>query len=234
MIVWGGQFDGGFPVVFLNDGARYNPSSDSWNSVSDAGAPSVRAFPTAVWTGTEMIVWGGETNTTTLPRDDGARYNPSSDSWIPMTMNQAPAGRSLHTAIWTGSEMIIWGGTSAGLGGYATYNSGGRYNPSQDTWTPTTLIGAPSPRFSHTAVWTDREMIVWGGYATDGGRYDPATDSWMQIPPSLTDTPPSRAGELAVWTGNEMILTGASPIQGSTNFTYRYIPPRTLYVYLRP
>ena len=237
MIVWGGQFDGGFPTFFLNDGARYNPSSDSWNSVSDTGAPSARAFPTAVWTGTEMIVWGGETNSSAFPaafRNDGARYNPSSDSWSPMTLNQAPAGRYLHTAVWTGSEMIVWGGTSATLGGNATYNSGGRYNPSQDTWTPTTLIGAASARYSHTAVWTDREMIVCGGYQTDGGRYDPANDSWTQISPSLPDTPPSRAGELAVWTGNEMILTGATPIQGQTNSTYRYIPPRSLYVYLRP
>ena len=32
-----------------------------------------------------------------------------------------------------------------------------------DTWTPTTLTNAPSPRYCHTAVWTGSEMIVWGG-----------------------------------------------------------------------
>lgn len=28
-----------------------------------------------------------------------------------MTSQGAPPGRSLHTAIWSGREMIVWGGT---------------------------------------------------------------------------------------------------------------------------
>src|SRR2546422_1070361 len=49
----------------------------------------------------------------------------------------------------------------------------------QDTWTPTSTVGAPTGRSLHTAVWTGSRMVVWGG-ANDntGGVYDPATDSW--------------------------------------------------------
>src|SRR5439155_16237430 len=32
------------------------------------------------------------------------------DTWTATTTSNAPAGRELHTAIWTGSEMIVWGG----------------------------------------------------------------------------------------------------------------------------
>ena len=32
-----------------------------------------------------------------------------------------------------------------------------------DNWTTTSTTNAPSPRSSHTAVWTGSEMIVWGG-----------------------------------------------------------------------
>jgi hypothetical protein len=32
-----------------------------------------------------------------------------------------------------------------------------------DTWTATNTINAPTARFDHTAVWTGSEMIVWGG-----------------------------------------------------------------------
>jgi hypothetical protein len=32
-----------------------------------------------------------------------------------------------------------------------------------DTWVPTSTDGAPSARGNHTAVWTGKEMIVWGG-----------------------------------------------------------------------
>ena len=43
------------------------------------------------------------------------------------------------------------------------FNSGGRYNPSTDSWTATSTTDAPAARAGHTAVWTGSEMIVWGG-----------------------------------------------------------------------
>ena len=71
-----------------------------------------------------------------------------------------------HTAVWTGSEMIVWGGCD----GFSCLNTGGRYNPSTDSWTATSTTNAPAARYSHTAVWTGSEMIVWGGY--DGWRFE--------------------------------------------------------------
>ena len=65
--------------------------------------------------------------------------------------------------------MIVWGGQSD-LSSFE--NTGGRYNPSTDSWTATSLPFVPCPpdgvcllegRFGHTAVWTGTEMIVWGG-----------------------------------------------------------------------
>ena len=79
----------------------------------------------------------------------GGRYNPSTDSWT-ATSTIAPAGRWGHTAVWTGSEMIVWGGGANGT----DLNTGGRYNPSTDSWTATSTTGAPAARFFHTAVWT--------------------------------------------------------------------------------
>jgi N-acetylneuraminic acid mutarotase len=54
MIVWGGA--GG---TLLNDGGQYDPVGDSWTATTTTGAPSGRAYHTAVWTGSRMIVWGG-------------------------------------------------------------------------------------------------------------------------------------------------------------------------------
>ena len=54
--------------------------------------------------------------------------------------------------------MIVWGGDGTRL-----LNTGGRYNPSTDSWTATSTTNAPGARSSHTAVWTGSEMIVWGG-----------------------------------------------------------------------
>src|SRR6266513_1758169 len=81
------------------------------------------------------------------------------DTWTATSTTSAPAGRQRHTAVWTGSEMIVWGGLGSGSG----LNTGGRYNPSTDSWTATSTTGAPAARAAHTAVWTGSEMIVWGG-----------------------------------------------------------------------
>jgi N-acetylneuraminic acid mutarotase len=43
----------------LNDGGCFNPAGNSWTAVTTTGAPAARSSHTAVWTGSEMIVWGG-------------------------------------------------------------------------------------------------------------------------------------------------------------------------------
>jgi hypothetical protein len=110
-----------------------------------------------------MIVWGGYNLTVAL--NTGGRYNPSADSWIPTSTVNAPDARYRHPGVWTGSEMIIWGGQGSDGG---ALNTGGRYNPSTDSWTATSTTNAPGPRYAHTGVWTGQEMIVWGG-TNNGG-----------------------------------------------------------------
>ena len=39
--------------------AEVHPATDSWAATSTTNAPSARDFHKAVWTGSEMIVWGG-------------------------------------------------------------------------------------------------------------------------------------------------------------------------------
>ncbi len=41
-------------------------------------------WPVGVWTGTEMIVWGGNDWLFLGDLGDGARYNPATDSWTPI------------------------------------------------------------------------------------------------------------------------------------------------------
>ena len=96
----------------------------------------------------------------TLPTISNAATGCTPDTWT-NTATPAPPKRSLHTAVWTGSEMIVWGGS--GPNGWL--NTGGRYNPATDSWILTSTTNAPSARDSHTAVWTGSEMIIWGGYA---------------------------------------------------------------------
>ncbi len=287
LIVWGGCGDTTNCGSYLDTGGRYDPVADSWAPTASAGAPGPRQFHTATWTGSEMVVWAGEGPGLFNTLNDGARYDPTSDDWAPMTLTDAPDARIFHTAvstgdeilvfggcradgctqfitggarydlatdswtatataneptpryrqsaIWTGSEMIVHGGCTHNQCSFQT-TSGGRYDPTTDSWTPTSEIGAPY-HAAHTAVWTGSEMILWGGCSggecqtelPSGGRYDPATDSW--VPTSLETSPAARINHSAVWTGAEMILWGGA---GASNDGARYDPATDHWVKVNP
>jgi N-acetylneuraminic acid mutarotase len=200
--------------TFFYTGGRYNPSTDSWAATSTSNVPDARAHHTAVWTGSEMIVWGGLGDAGYL--DTGGRYTPDTDSWTATNTANAPVGRTVHGAIWTGKEMIIWGGSYIFIDTHYL-NTGGRYNPNTDSWTATSITDAPEARTTHTAVWTGNEMIVWGGqaglighYFNTGGRYDPSTDSWIAT--STNNVPDGRYRHTAVLTPNEMIVWGGNTL----------------------
>ncbi|PYJ00936.1 MAG: hypothetical protein DMF00_06405 [Verrucomicrobia bacterium] len=176
---------------------------NSWTATTSTNAPSDRFDHTVVWTGTEMIVWGG-TRDGLFNLSTGGRYRPATDTWIDTSTAGAPFARSGHTAVWTGTEMIVWGGNAD--------NTGGRYNPVTDSWTATSTANAPAGRNSHTAVWTGSQMIVWGGVNfigltfNTGGKYNPSTNTWIST--TTMNAPATRTGHTAVWTGSEMIIWG--------------------------
>jgi N-acetylneuraminic acid mutarotase len=144
------------------------------------------------------------------------------DFWEQRAGGTPPATRDYHTAVWTGCEMIVWGGNNG-----ANLNNGGRYNPAANSWTAVTAAGAPAGRYHHTAVWTGCEMIVWGGYngsssLNDGGRYNPAANSWTAA--TTAGAPAGRYHHTAVWTGSEMIVWGGQNLISYFNDGGRYNP----------
>ena len=102
-----------------------------------------------------MIVWAGaigfagDTNT-------GAIYDPVTDSWSPITTVGAPSPRNHQASIWTGSQMLVWGGIS--LGTYV--NDGALYDPRTDTWTPISTLNAPSPRLFFASAWDSVNLTL--------------------------------------------------------------------------
>ena len=180
MIIWGGTVG---PNTHTNTGGKYTPVTNAWAALPAAGAPAARASHSAVWTGTAMIVWGGFTLSSSPPllpglpsglpmvQDTGGRYTPGNNTWAATSAVGTPSARALHSAVWTGETMLVWGGLDLASGFAST---GSRYNPTTNSWAPTGAAGAPTGRTGQSAIWTGDEMIIWGGGSTavqaNGGR----------------------------------------------------------------
>src|SRR5262249_39532077 len=67
---------------------------------------------------------GGEALPLSHLLDTGGKYDLSTDTWAETSTTNAPSTQVAHTAVWTGSEMIVWGGDSSG----GAANNGGRYS----------------------------------------------------------------------------------------------------------
>jgi len=175
----------------LNTGGRYNPGTDSWTATSITNAPTARVGHTAVWTGSEMIVWGADA---TGPRvDTGGRYNPGTDSWTATSTTDAPTGRSGHTAVWTGSEMIVWGGEDANS---AVLDSGGRY--CAQAGSPTITLSAAKRRVGEI----NTVRLTWSGATS------PDIDVY-------------RNGTLTVTTPNDGSYVDSTGDTGRARYTYQ-------------
>lgn len=224
MIVWGGYGTYAAPsyVYVKPSGAAYDLAGDAWTTIAapPSALSSGRWHHSGVWTGTQMIVWGGLNNTSyttsSYYTNTGAIYDPSTNTWPKTVAATSLTPRYDHVGVWstTTNEMLIWGGMAYGST-YAPVNDGAAYDPATDTWTP--MPASPlSPRYRASAVWTGTELIIWGGLSTtsttsgilrDGARYDPKTKVWTKFPdpPAELD---ARWDNAQVWSGKEMLVWG--------------------------
>lgn len=214
VLTWGGGVCcGGDPEA---SGTAYTPSTNRLEALPPS--PLLGRIAAGTWTGTEMVVVGGEgaydekmDRATVFA--DAAAYNPATRTW--RRLPPLPAPRRDATATWTGTEVLVVGGQAGPLS-YRVYADGAAYNPATNRWRPVPAM--PVGRRGHTALWTGDEVIVWGGRTLRDGvwitpprgyAYDPATDRWTGLPTSPLR---GRTGHFAAWTGSRMLIWGGQPV----------------------
>ena len=221
LLVWGGCHEGETTIYacgddsYFNNGAIYDPLEDSWSAMSKGGAPSPRAEALGIWTGNQknepyanqLIVWGGcsKGDGCEIRHNDGAFYDPLTNKWKAIAASSAaPAPRVNHAGVWTGEELIVWGGNPAyddTVFAPPPLGDGGVYHPEKG-WRPIRdgLKDAPEARSHHSAIWTGRtgnrfsseRMLVLGGCNgvrgdacaqpySGGALFDPKTMTWAPL-----------------------------------------------------
>ncbi len=158
-----------------------------WSEIP-AAPMGARNGASVVWTGKELIVWGGNARYPASESDlfglkaDGAAYDPTTRSW--RSLAKSPLSpRFGAPAVWTGSEMIVVGGELRSPRGQAETPGGtagvnaAAYRPSIDAW----RIIPQSPIVPTVAVWTGDRVVVFSG--ANGASYDPDANAWHRLPP---------------------------------------------------
>jgi len=160
----------------------------AWRRIAEAPIPPAGGMATA-WTGRQLVVWGGGSGGggNWQPSAAGAAYDPAADRWEVLPAAPVP-GRIGASAVWTGREVLFWGGQA---GPDTIFADGAAYDPATKLWR--TLPAAPiGGRTQYEAVWTGREMIVWGGFGRccpidsvihdpAAAAFDPATNRWRRV-----------------------------------------------------
>ncbi len=193
---------------------------DSWRVIAESPLPAGYGYR-GVWTGNEMLVWGGAHISTdglrSIEHRDGAAYDPDADRW--RMIPKAPiAGGMGYSLTWTGEEMLVWGDPDSGRS--ARGNRAAAYDPETNRWRRVPA-GPLEGRSGHLAVWTGDELVVWGGhltatqredYANEGAAYDPSSDRWRRLPEAPL---PEGYDTKGAWTGREVLVmtspTGIEP-----------------------
>lgn len=156
----------------------------------------------AEWTGSELIVWGGQR--AGQPYSDGAAYHLVRDEWRTIAPSPLEPGAPI-ASVWTGEEMIVWG-----LHGEESA-AGAAYNPVTDQWrvlpdAPLALTDGNGVLLGGSAALS---MVVLGSWLPDDGgpaetralMYGIGGDEWVVLPsPDLLPQ-----STWLSWTGQELI-----------------------------
>lgn len=231
MVVWGGRNANGL----LDNGGLYDPVAKAWTPLAPSPAIEARQDAVGLWTGSQFLVWGGLGTSGAL--GTGARLPFTAGAipgaWSAMEPSGAPSARVGHTAVWTGTRMIVWGGNT----GSTFHGNGSAYDPTLNSWTPLPATGAPSPRSGHVAAWTGEEMLIVGGQTAagevaSGAAYHPGTGTWRPL--SGGGSPVARRAATGTWTGTDLLVFGG--LQGSSPVAalQRLNPQPTWHFYRKP
>lgn len=136
-----------------------------------------RVGSSAIWTGTELIIWGGRVLDGPVV-EEGARWSSDLDEWVELP-NGPLTGTIGHTAVWDRSRMIVAGPT-----GVASYS------PSADSWTD-----LPEPPFRLTSLgttgtsqpatqyaWDGEVLYIWNVSTDEFAAFDTTNDKWRVLP----------------------------------------------------
>lgn len=204
VLAWTG-LRGGRSVVH-DGGIAYDPATDRHRAIPSA--PTTLNAAQALWTGTEMVVYGSElthANHSGARTAQGVAYDPARDRWREIAPGAlSPQATSIA---WAGDEMLVWD--------YLL--SAAVYDPDADDWHEVGGLPLRSMECYPDSARVREHVLAW--YCGQAALYDSEDRTWEEV-----GTPSEAFGGPLVSTGSEALLVETTA-QGTPAALWRYRPP---------
>jgi hypothetical protein len=166
--------------VRIFEGAVFD--GNSWRTIPSAPSVLTDSAP-AVWTGSAVVALG----------DDGqvVSFTPGTDQWK-VVSKEAATPRTGATAVWSGTEFLVAGGTDPRITATANEASplleAAAFNPATRRWRTLPAPPGADPLLGPSA-WSGTEWIRAAAAPINGqlaatkvGAFDPAANQWRMLP----------------------------------------------------
>jgi hypothetical protein len=192
-----------YATTFTEDrgGSAWTTYAAGWTQLP--APPEWRYGAGIVWTGSQLLYWGGANSAKDVPpSDEGYAFDPVAATWS--AMPTAPEPGAPAAAIWTGSQALFFMPDASGVRVLA-------FDPATSTWRAFDR-GPRGPVFTSSFTWTGRGVLVFGGAidrqhgSAKAWMFDPSDGSWMQQP----SAPVAVSAPVATWDGQQVIIVGWS------------------------
>jgi hypothetical protein len=180
LIIAGGSAGG---VPGLATAAAYDSDVDGWTALPDLN--NARCAHTLVSSGSFVYAFGGLSDCGNGATQIGTleQWKPGDANWTVVSGSGTPAARYAHVSIWTGSGLLVYGG-SVGSASYVA--TGAVYDPNKNIWADASCALTGCERDSSPMVVDQGYVRLWGGVggnAPSGLKYEIATRVWSAWTP---------------------------------------------------
>lgn len=210
----------GKSTTHIREVQSFDFSSRTWQNVETSGEPHDALSQCATASTPQGVLfvggWNGQSRSTAL-----TTFNFVSHQWEPMPLKERTLpGLTFHTATYVHHRVFVFGGNTV----EGQSNDMLVIDPTLQSITTATVLGAPSKRSSHTATLVHEELIVviGGRGGADGSQvlgdvcvFDTTSAGQWNMNIRVEGALPPRYGHSAVAIGDNILIYGGISDQGT-------------------
>lgn len=167
-VVGGHAYDSSGRNQVFSDAFIYNLNSKSWKKIPGMETTGLKPRYDAVvmGMGEKVLIWGGKTKANQEGYyhavSDSLIFDSKSETWSSLKPSESEGGPNSHEGaigLWTGSSIVLWGGSSMNGTSTEFWNDGFSFEPTTGKWSHLPELDIQIPAIVANA---GDQLLIWG------------------------------------------------------------------------